>query len=106
MKKLTIFGLICILVAGCVSNNRGFEYRYKFVQRSVNTCTKSIMSSKKQYSESGIRNYCECAMVKFVAEMSDEDFIKYEKDDPETEIKADKIIDKYSYQCLDKLQKD
>ena len=93
MKKLIFLGVICGLTVSCVKNN-DVDARQAFIDRGVNTCLNKMKTNKP-----GNRDYCECVMNGFVNEMSIDELVKYGQDDPKTEQKADKIIEKQGLIC-------
>ena len=96
MKKLIFLGVICVLTASCVRNN-DIDAKQAFVERGVNSCLNKMETNKP-----GNRDYCECVLNGF--EMSIDELVKYGQDDPKTEQKADKLLDKYYGICKTKLK--
>ena len=99
MKKLVLLGVICGLIASCSTKTCNTEdFRRAYMERSVDTCVKD----HPKQSKSEAYDYCECVLSKFTDEMSVDELLKYGQDDPKTEEKASKLLNKYSKQCKQK----
>lgn len=104
MKKLVLLGVICGLIASCSTKTRNTEdFRRAYMERSVDTCVKKYVSDHPKQSKSEAYDYCECVLSKFTDEMSMDELLKYGQDDPKTEQKADKLMDKYGKRCKKRL---
>lgn len=100
MKKLVLLGVICGLIASCSTKTCNTEdYKQAYIERSVDTCVKKHVSDHPKQSKSNAYNYCECVLTKFTDEMSVDELVQYGQDDPKTEEKANKLLNKYSKQC-------
>ena len=103
MKKLVLLGVICGLIASCSTKTCNTEdFRRAYMERSVDTCVKKYVSDHPKQSKSEAYDYCECVLSKFTSEMSLDELLKYGQDDPKTEDKASKLLNKYSKQCKQK----
>ena len=103
MKKLILLGVICGLIASCSAKTCNTEdYKQAYIERSVDTCVKEYVSDHPKQSKSEAYDYCECVLSKFTDEMSVDELVQYGQDDPKTEEKASKLLNKYSKQCEQK----
>ena len=103
MKKLVLLGVMCGLIASCSTKPCNTEdFRRAYMERSVDTCVKKYVADHPKQSKSNAYNYCECVISKFTDEMSVDELLKYGQDDPKTEKKASKLLNKYSKQCEQK----
>ena len=100
MKKLVLLGVICGLIASCSTKTcKTEDFRRAYMERSVDTCVKEYVADHPKQSKSEAYDYCECVLSKFTDEMSVDELLKYGQDDPKTEDKANKLLNKYSKQC-------
>ena len=103
MKKLVLLGVICGLTVSCSTKTCNTEdFRRAYMERSVDTCVKKYVVDHPKQSKSEAYDYCECVLSKFTDEMSVDELLKYGQDDPKTEEKASKLLNKYSKQCKQK----
>ena len=94
---------MCGLIASCSTKPCNTEdFRRAYMERSVDTCVKKYVSDHPKQSKSNAYDYCECVLSKFTDEMSVDELLKYGQDDPKTEEKASKLLNKYSKQCKQK----
>lgn len=100
MKKLILLCVICVLTVSCSTKTCNTEdYKQAYIERSVDTCVKEYVADHPKPSKSEAYDYCECVLSKFTDEMSVDELLKYGQDDPITEEKASKLLNKYSKQC-------
>lgn len=103
MKKLILLCVICVLTVSCSTKTCNTEdYKQAYIERSVDTCVKEYVADHPKQSKSEDYDYCECVLSKFTDEMSVDELLKYGQDDPKTEDKASKLLNKYSKQCKQK----
>ena len=103
MKKLILLGVICGLIESCSAKTCNTEDdKQAYLERSVDTCVKEYVADHPKQSKSEAYDYCECVLSKFTDEMSVDELLKYGQDDPKTEEKANKLLNKYSKQCEQK----
>lgn len=103
MKKLILLCVICVLTVSCSTKTCNTEdYKQAYIERSVDTCVKEYVADHPKQSKSEAYDYCECVLSKFTDEMSVDELLKYGQDDPKTEDKASKLLNKYSKQCKQK----
>lgn len=103
MKKLILLCVICVLTVSCSTKTCNTEdYKQAYIERSVDTCVKEYVADHPKQSKSEAYDYCECVLSKFTDEMSVDELVQYGQDDPKTEEKASKLLNKYSKQCKQK----
>lgn len=103
MKKLILLCVICVLTVSCSTKTCNTEdHKQAYIERSVDTCVKEYVADHPKQSKSEAYDYCECVLSKFTDEMSVDELVQYGQDDPKTEEKASKLLNKYSKQCKQK----
>ena len=102
MKKLlTIFGLV-IATQSAFAINPDSPMGKTWVRKARFICTKGMVV-EDIWSIDFATKYCDCTMRKFVSEMSVKELQLYGDDDPEMEVKANKMIEKFGEECLEAL---
>lgn len=104
MKKLlTVLGLI-VLTNSVYAINPESTIGKAMVNKGVASCI-ADMIRKDVWTVGYANEFCECSMTKFISQMTLEELEKYGNNDPEMEIKADKMLDKATEECMEKLSK-